>query len=48
MGKTADDLLAFTQKFDYRNAEKPWGDSRDAVERAANLLRSGMLGVEDK
>ena len=33
------DLAWFTQKFDYRNEDKPWGNSKDAVERAANKLR---------
>lgn len=29
----------FAQKHDYRNQDKPWGDSRDAVERCAKKLR---------
>ena len=29
----------FTKKFDYRNADKPWGNSRDAVKRSVNKLR---------
>ncbi len=29
----------FTKKFDYRNQDKPWGSSRDAVKRAINKLR---------
>lgn len=29
----------FTLKFDYRNHDKPWGDSQDAVERTVNKLR---------
>ena len=29
----------FTLKFDYRNADKPWGTSQDAVERVLNKLR---------
>lgn len=29
----------FTQKFDYRNRDKPFGESRDAVERALRKLR---------
>ncbi len=32
------DLEWFTLKFDYRNKEKPWGNSQDAVERAINKL----------
>jgi hypothetical protein len=29
----------FAQKHDYRNQDKPWGESRDAVERCAKKLR---------
>ena len=29
----------FTKKFDYRNQDQPWGNSRDAVKRAVNKLR---------
>ena len=28
----------FTSKFDYRNQDKPWGNSRDAVKRSVNKL----------
>ena len=44
--KTEKDLEGFTLKFDYRNADKPWGDSRDALERAVNKLRSWCVGGE--
>jgi len=33
------ELEWFTQKFDYRNQDKPWGNSQDAVERAINKLQ---------
>lgn len=33
------ELFWFTQKFDYRNADKPWGNSKDAPERAILKLR---------
>lgn len=36
----------FTLKFDYRNQDKPWGTSRDAVERACNKLRGWCAGEE--
>jgi hypothetical protein len=36
----------FTLKFDYRNQDKPWGTSRDAVERAINKLRGWCAGEE--
>jgi len=33
------ELEWFTLKFDYRNADKPWGSSKDALERAIRKLR---------
>lgn len=33
------ELKWFTLKFDYRNQEKPWGNSRDSLERVINKLR---------
>ncbi len=33
------ELWWFTQKFDYRNADKPWKESKDAPERAILKLR---------
>ena len=38
------DLLWFTQKFDYRNQDKPWGNSKSATERTVNRLRGYCLG----
>jgi len=32
------DLLWFTQKFDYRNQDKPWGNSKDALPRTLQKL----------
>lgn len=40
-----EDIDFFTRKFDYRNAALPWGDKRDAVERAANFLRGACAGA---
>lgn len=37
------DLNWFTLKFDYRNHDKPWGNSRDALERTANRLRGECI-----
>lgn len=42
------DLDGFTQKFDYRNRDKPWGESRDALPRAVNKLRGGALSLNEK
>ena len=33
------DLEWFTLKFDYRNADKPWGNSKNALERTIGRLR---------
>lgn len=38
------DLWWFTQKFDYRNQDKPWGDSKNAIERTVNRLRGYCVG----
>ena len=44
--RVEDELEWFTLKFDYRNADKPWNNSRDALERAVTKLRSWCLGAE--
>ena len=44
--RVADELEWFTLKFDYRNADKPWGNSRDAVERSINKLMGACVGEE--
>ena len=36
--KLLGDITWFTKKFDYRNENEPWGDSKDAVERALKFL----------
>ena len=40
------DLAWFTQKFDYRNADKPWGNSKDALPRAINTLMGQLVEKE--
>ena len=37
----------FTLKFDYRNGDKPWGNSRDAVERVLNKLRGRVIEQDE-
>ena len=37
------DLEWFTLKFDYRNQSKPWGNSRNALERTINRLRGECI-----
>ena len=44
LDRLAQELEWFTLKFDYRNADKPWGTSRDAPERAINKLRGRCVG----
>jgi uncharacterized coiled-coil protein SlyX len=38
MDRMERELQCFTQKFDYRNQEKPWGSSKDAVSRILQKL----------
>lgn len=44
--RVEDELEWFTLKFDYRNTDKPWGNSRDAVERSINKLMGACVGEE--
>ena len=44
MRRVEKELHWFTQKFDYRNHEAPWGNSKDAVERTVWKLRGKMGG----
>ena len=46
MHRLEDELEWFTLKFDYRNADKPWNNSRDALERAVTKLRGWCVGAE--
>lgn len=39
-----EELHWFTLKFDYRNQDKPWGNSRDALERTINKLQGLCVG----
>ena len=40
------ELEWFTLKFDYRNTDKPWGNSRDAIERSVNKLMGACVGED--
>lgn len=46
LAKLEKDLEGFTLKFDYRNQDKPWGDSRGSLERTAMKLRGWCIGEE--
>jgi hypothetical protein len=40
MRRVREDLQGFVDKFDYRNADKPWGNSRDALIRTILKINS--------
>lgn len=40
MKRVTDDLEWFTDKFDYRNGDKPWKNSKDALPRSMNKTNS--------
>ncbi len=40
LDKLRNDISWFCQKFDYRNENEPWYDSKDAIERAISFLSS--------
>lgn len=44
--RVEEELEWFTLKFDYRNNDKPWGNSKDAPDRAVNKLRGWCVGEE--
>ena len=46
VAKMQTDLDGFTKKFDYRNADKPWGDSKGSLERTVNYLKGYCIGEE--
>lgn len=39
LARIEEQLAWFTKKFDHANADKPWGESKDSLERAINKLR---------
>lgn len=41
-----EELEWFTLKFDYRNSDKPWGTSKDALERTITKLRGWSVGKD--
>ncbi len=46
LARLDEEIEGFTLKFDYRNADKPWGNSRDSLERTVNKLRGYSIGSE--
>jgi len=43
MHRLEKELEWFTLKFDYRNQDKPWGNSRDALPRSVNKLKGETI-----
>lgn len=48
LSRIEEELEWFTLKFDYRNQDKPWGNSRDAVERAIGKLSGSRTANTSK
>ena len=46
MDRMQEDISWFIKKFDYRYEKESWGNSKDAVERTVNKLRSWCVGKE--
>jgi len=46
MEKISGDLDWFIQKFDYRNADAPWKDSKDALTRTVAVLKGDNIPLE--
>lgn len=40
------ELLFFTEKFDYRNSEKSWGTSEDALPRSINKIHGNTINKD--
>ena len=46
LSRLEDELEWFTLKFDYRNSDKPWETSKDALERSITKLRGWSVGKD--
>ena len=46
LSRLEDELEWFALKFDYRNSDKPWGTSKDALERSITKLRGWSVGKD--
>jgi hypothetical protein len=43
-----DDVEWFTLKFDYRNKDKPWGNSKNAIQRSMRFLSSDRRDFDEQ
>ena len=48
MERIEQELKRFTEKFDYRNTDAPWGETKNSLERAINKLRGKHIEARDK
>ena len=46
LSRVKDELEWFIDKFDYENAEKPWGTSKDALPRS--LVKLGSIYYKEE
>jgi len=46
LSRIEEEIQFFTLQFDYRNHDRPWGECKDAVERATNKLQGWCIGAE--
>lgn len=46
LARQEEELKTFIKKFDYRNGDMPWGNSKDSVERMINRLQGWCVGQE--
>lgn len=46
LARQEEELATFIKKFDYRNTDMPWGNSKDAVERCINRMQGWCVGEE--
>ena len=42
------DVEYFTLKFDYRNSDKPWGNSKNAIQRSMRFLSSDRRDFDEQ
>ena len=48
MAELIADVEWFTLKFDYRNKEKPWGNSKNAIQRSMRFLSSDRSDFDEQ
>lgn len=46
LARQKEEIDNFCRKYDYRNRDIPWGNSKDAPERVINRLQGWCVGEE--